>query len=238
MELWGDSISAQAAPYFTNLLGLSGKAIGRTHTFPGTALCDWISGIRSELNPLNGSGFRPDAAVIQFSGDAFTPCMRGPNGVAYSGQALLDKYAADSGTVIALAARAKIPVYFVSTPISRAEAALGYVGDTPFGVMFSRLPARYPGGTARFIDAARAVERSGHYSDTLPCAAGETCTGRWPDGTPTVVVREADGGHFCPVKEVPDGDPLGLTKCPVYMPGAERFMRAITSRVLRDFGLA
>ena len=100
-----------------------------------------------------------------------------------------------------MAAKARVPVYFASTPIYRAQASL-YVGDTPLGVMESKLPARNPGKGVRFIDAAQSVELNGHYTDTLPCLAGEKCTGRWPDGQFTVVVREADGGHFCPVKEV------------------------------------
>ena len=91
-------------------------------------------------------------------------------------------------------------MYFVSTPISRVQAAAGAVGNTPLGVMYSQLPARYPAfGLVRFIDGAAAVEWHGHYTDTLPCLPWETCTGHWPDGTPTVVVREADGlrWHRC-----------------------------------------
>ena len=63
----------------------------------------------------------------------------------------------DTAKAIALFAKARVPVYFASVPITRAEAALGYVGDTPLGKMYSRLPAQPPGGIARFIDAALAV---------------------------------------------------------------------------------
>ncbi len=238
VELWGDSISAQAAPDITFALDATGKAITTTHTFGGTAMCDWFSDMTNEINPANPSGFHPQVAIIQFSGDAFTPCMKDANGVAYSGQALVNKYAADSATAIALFSKAGIPVFFVSTPISRGQAAQGAVGNTPFGFMFATLPARFPAGhLVQFIDAAQAVEWQGHYSDTLPCQAGETCTGTWPDGTKTVVVREADGTHFCPVKEVPvDGGPS--TTCPVPMPGAERYARAIATPILQAFSLS
>jgi hypothetical protein len=102
--------------------------------------------------------------------------------------------------------------------------------------MFSQLPTRYPeGGLVRFIDGAAAVEWHGHYTDTLPCLPWEKCTGRWPDGTPTVVVREADGTHFCPVKEVPIPNGGGFTQCPVYMGGATRYALAIAGPILRDF---
>jgi hypothetical protein len=234
VEVWGDSIAGQASPYISFYLGLSGKVTTRIHTFPGTALCDWFSDMRSELT--SPAGFHPQAVVIQFSGDAFTPCMKQPSGVAYSGQALINKYASDSAYVISLFTRVHVPVYFVSTPISRAQAAQGDVGNTPLGVMFSQLPARFPaGGLVRFIDGAAAVEWHGHYTDTLPCAPWETCTGHWPDGTPTVVVREVDGTHFCPVKEVPV--PGGFTRCPVYMGGAARYALAISGPVLRDLHL-
>lgn len=235
VELWGDSISQQSGPYFKFFLGLSHKATGQTHTFPGTALCDWLPDMKRELDPANKAGFHPQAAVIEFSGVAYTKCMRNSAGVPYTGQALINKYAADSAKAIALFAKARVPVYFASVPITRAESAQGYVGDTPLGKMYSRLPAEHPGGIARFIDAALAVEWHGHYTATLPCAAGETCTGRWPDGTKTVVVREADGRHFCPVAEVPSGNSFGWLICPVGMPGAKRYMIAITGRVLHDF---
>jgi hypothetical protein len=237
VELWGDSISAQAAPDITFALDATGKAITTTHTYPGTAMCDWFSDMSSEINPANPSGFHPQVAIIQFSGDAFTPCMKNASGVAYSGQALVNKYASDSATAIALFSKAGVPVFFVSTPISRGQAAQGAVGNTPFGFMFAKLPARFPAGhLVQFIDAAQAVEWHGHYSDTLPCEAGEACTGTWPDGTKTVVVREADGTHFCPVKEVPlDGGPS--TTCPVPMPGAQRYARAIATPILQAFSL-
>jgi hypothetical protein len=239
VEVWGDSIAAQASPYISFYLDLSGKVTTRLHTFPGSAMCDWFPDMRNELNPANPAGFHPQAVIIQFSGDAFTPCMKNASGVPYSGQALVNKYASDSAYVISLFTHAHVPVYFVSTPISRGQAAQGYVGNTPFGVMFSQLPARYPaGGLVRFIDGAAAVEWHGHYSDTLPCLPWETCTGHWPDGTKTVVVREADGTHFCPVKEVPIPDGGGLTQCPVYMGGAARYAMAIAGPVLKDFHLS
>jgi hypothetical protein len=235
VEVWGDSIAGQASPYISFYLGLSGKATARVHTFPGTAMCDWFNDMRSEL--ASPTGFHPQAVVIQFSGDAFTPCMKNAAGVALTGQALVNKYQQDSAGVISLFTRVHVPVYFVSTPISRAQAAQGYVGNAPVGVLFSKLPRIYPaGGLTRFIDGAAAVEWQGHYTDTLPCAPWETCTGHWPDGTKTVVVREADGVHFCPVREVPDGS--GFTKCPVYMGGATRFALAISGRVLHDFHLS
>jgi hypothetical protein len=226
VEVWGDSIAYQAAPYINYFIDASGKAHARTHVFPATAICDAISDIRSELDPHNPNGYHPNRIVLVYSGVALYPCMKDANGVPLAGQALIDKYAADARTVIAIAAQVHVPVYFASTPIFKQDAAR-YVNDTPLGVMYSTLPAAFPGGMVRFIDAALSVEWHGHYTDTLPCLPFEHCTGRWPDGVPDVVVRESDGKHFCPVPEF-------FFNCPVPMPGAMRYGAAITSRVLAD----
>ena len=235
VEMWGDSISAQASPYINYFLGLSGKATSRLHTYGGTALCDWIPDMRSELNPANPLGFHPQAVIIQFSGDAFTTCMHDAHGLALTGQALVDKYAADAAVAIAMFAKAKVPVYFVAAPMSQSQSLL-YTNLTPMGVMFSRLPARFPAGNlVRYIDGATPLEWHGKFSFTLPCLTWETCTGRWPDGTKTVVVRQADGTHFCPVTERVNPD--GSRTCPVPMMGAQRFALAISGPLSRDFHL-
>ncbi len=232
MEVWADSIMAQAAPYFGFFIGLTGHGVAREHAFGGSALCDWFPDMRSEIDPSNPNGFHPQIAVIQFSGDAFTPCMHDANGVALEGQALINKYEADSATAIAMFTSAKIPVYFVSTPISRGQAAQGYTAN-PLEPMFSKLPVLYKNNPlVRFANAATAVELNGHYTDTLPCEKGETCTGHWPDGTPTVIVRQADGAHFCPVQEIMVN---GATSCPAAMPGAKRYVLAIIARIAQDF---
>jgi hypothetical protein len=226
VEVWGDSLAYQAGPYINYFFDASGRTVSRTHVFAATAICDWIPDIRNELNPHNPSGYHPNRIVLVFSGVALYPCMDGPNGVPLSGQALINKYQADARTVIAIASAVHVPVYFASTPIFKQDANL-YVGDTPLGVMYSQLPAAFPGGIVRFIDSAQSVEWQGHYTDTMPCQSFEHCTGRWPDGTPTVVVRESDGKHFCPVAEL-------FFNCPVPMPGAMRFGASITTKVLAD----
>jgi hypothetical protein len=229
VEFWGDSLGYQAAPYINYFVDATGKAVSRTRVFPGTSLCDDLSDIRHELDPANHAGFHPQAVVLEFSGVALYPCMLDAHGEPLAGQAILDKYVADTATAIATTTRAHVPIYFVSPPIYREDAAK-YVDTTPLGKLYSALPARYPGGLVRYIDAATAVELHGHYTDTLPCLYFEHCTGRWPDGTKTVVVREADGRHFCPAKEI-------FFDCPVPSPGAMRYAAALTSPVLHDFGI-
>ena len=170
--------------------------------------------------------------MLQFSGNAYTSCMQ-ERGVPLAGDQLVAKYRGDVMTAIGLAQAAHATVYVASSPIPGSAARL-YTGQTPLGVMYSQLPADYP-GLVRFIDAATPLEWQGKFTATLPCAAGETCTGRWPDGTKTVVVRQSDGMHFCPV---PVRVVLGVTDpCPVYSPGASRFAAALAAPVIRDFDL-
>jgi hypothetical protein len=124
-------------------------------------------------------------------------------------------------------------VYFASSPIPGFEADL-YTGQTPLGTMYSQLPPGY-GNSVRFLDAADPLEWQGKYTSTLPCEPTETCTGQWPDGTKTVVVRQSDGTHFCPV---PVRVIRGLTDpCPVYSPGAARFAAALADPIIRDYDL-
>jgi hypothetical protein len=227
IEVYGDSLAYQAIPYLNYFFGNSGRVNTKNQIFPATAICDWTKTIGREVDPRNTAGYHPNAIVMIFSGVALYPCMTDAHGVALSGQALIDKYESDARIAIMYAYAAHIPIYFASTPILKADADK-YVGDTPLGEMFKSLSGQFPGGLVRFIDAAQAVEWLGHYTDTMPCAAFEHCTGRWPDGTRTVVVRAADGIHFCPVPEI-------FFDCPTAMPGAMRFAAAITKPVLTDF---
>jgi hypothetical protein len=204
----------------------------KTQVFGGTAICDWLPIISAELNPRNRAGFHPQVVVMQFSGNAWTPCMQ-QNGVPLAGDQLVMRYRADAMTAISLAQAAGATLYFASSPITAFEAQM-YTGQTPLGTMYAQLAAAYA-GTARFIDGANPLELQGKFTTTLPCQTGETCTGHWADGTPTVVVRQSDGVHFCPVTvAVVRGVPA---TCPVYSPGAERFAQAMATPVIRDFDL-
>jgi hypothetical protein len=225
VEYFGDSLAYQAAPYINYFFGAGGVHT-KEQVFAATSICDWIPTIGRDLDPRNAAGYHPNAIVLVFSGVTVFPCMKDAHGFPLTGQALLNKMYSDAKIVISFAYRAHVPVYFASTPIEAPDANK-YVGDTPLGQMYSRLPGLYPGGLVRFIDAAQSVEWKGHYTTTMPCAVFEHCSGHWPDGTPTVVVRSTDGVHFCPVAEI-------FFNCPTSMPGAMRFAAAITKPVITD----
>jgi hypothetical protein len=232
VELWGDSLSWQSASYWTPKMTAGHHATVRTRVFGGTAPCDWLPDLKSELNPANRSGFHPQVVVLQFVGNAWTPCMS--NGtVAMSADEIISKYRGDLLTAIGIAQSAHATIYLASSPIPGFQASV-YSGQTPMGTMYSQLAAAYP-GTVRFLDGATPLEWKGKYTATLPCGPGETCTGRWADGTSTVIVRQSDGIHFCPVTvQVVRGVP---SMCPVYSPGAARFAAALADPIVRDYDL-
>ena len=236
VEIWGDSLVQQTADYLRFFFQVSGKVTLTVHAFGGTAICDWLPDMRKELSSSDPTAFHPQVAVLAFNGDTGTPCMSDLAGNQLLGQTLVQKYLDDSAKAVDLFTRAKVPVYFVTDPLDSVTNFV-YVDFTQIGQLFEQMPKRHPaGGLVRWIDAASPLELDGHFTFTLPCQPWETCTGTWPDGTKTVVVRQADGMHFCPVTQLLDASGHGY--CPTTMPGATRYAMAISEPVLRDLRLA
>jgi hypothetical protein len=98
--------------------------------------------------------------------------------------------------------------------------------------MYREVAAGHP--RARYIDAGAAVLDHGRYTTTLPCLAGEPCTGGTDSlGRAVNVVRSPDGQHLCPSEEKP---PAGSNQpCAVWSSGAYRFAMAMANAVAADF---
>ena len=71
MDLFGDSLGFQAAPYFNMFFAQTHDYAVSDYTYGGTATCDWLSTMAV------AAAERPQAALLVFSGNAFTPCMNG-----------------------------------------------------------------------------------------------------------------------------------------------------------------
>ncbi len=71
IALYGDSLASESGQDFAFLASHSGASV-RVRTFPGTAPCDFLTTMAADA-----SDWQPTAAVLAFSGDAFTPCMAG-----------------------------------------------------------------------------------------------------------------------------------------------------------------
>jgi hypothetical protein len=227
VSLYGDSLAFQAQDSFKQALTRAGPVSVQTFTFGGTAICDWFTRMRTDAETR-----RPEAVVVEFSGNAFTPCMRDDAGQPLAGASKLEKYRADAQEVIDIFSAVGAQIYLVGAPISRAEAEAQSADWNQLNSLYATIPDRRPDVT--YVDAGGAVEDHGAYTDALPCLADEPCSGGTDAlGRRVNVVRAPDGVHFCPNAS---GAVLGVTAdCPVWSSGAFRYGRAMAAPVVADF---
>jgi hypothetical protein len=212
VDLFGDSLGYQAEPYLDLFFAETGNYTVSNNTYGGTATCDWLSKMATAATE------RPQAAVLVFSGNAFTPCM---DGVALRSPRYYDLYTTDTEQAIGIFNAVGAHVFLVGTPIDESSVA----GWDRLDGIYRQLAQSNPLAVT-YVDAGAAVEsRSGGFTWQLPCMRMEPSCG----ANGTNVVRSPDGIHFCP-----DGSPatVGVTgPCDEYSSGAFRFAIAIVSAV-------
>jgi hypothetical protein len=213
IALYGDSLVSEAGQDFAILARRAGAAV-QVRTFPGTSPCDFFASMKTTARQ-----WHPTVAVLAFTGDAFTAC----NGEIQVGTAKYFRtYRTEIGTALSIFRSAGARVVLVGQPAD-ASARLTKNGKK-LNQLFVTIAKANPGVT--YDDAGRAVTANGRFTWTLPCLAGQPCTG--PHGTD--VVRGPDGVHFCPNgKTTPDD---GLEQCDVFSSGALRFASAMLNAVL------
>jgi hypothetical protein len=216
VALFGDSLAWEAQGYFSALVRASGDT-ALTYTRRGTAVCDWLSEMRTVE-----ARFRPRAVELEFSGNSLTTCMRGytpPSGVYFS------KYRADTLTAISVFEAGGAHVFLIGAPINRDDTSVRNWDQ--LNGEYSAIAEADPTHVT-YVDAGTAVEGPGHtFTATLPCLLDEPCTGPIVKGVPSNIVRAPDGGHFCPVEKDPVLGIIG--PCPVYSSGAYRYAFAMVS---------
>jgi hypothetical protein len=211
VDLFGDSLGYQAAPY-VNLFFETGHYTVSNNTFGGTATCDWLSRM------VAAAAGHPQAAVLVFSGNAFTPCM---GGVTVRSLQYYDLYLAYTEQAIRIFAAVGAHVFLVGTPIDESSAA----GWDRLDDIYRLLAQAYP-LSVTYVDAGAAVESpGGGFTWQLPCMSIEPSCG----ANGTNVVRSPDGIHFCPNGNAANWGVTG--PCDEYSPGAFRFALAIVSAV-------
>jgi hypothetical protein len=216
VALFGDSLSWEAQPYYTDLIHATGETVLTYDSHGGTAICDWLDRMREVETQYN-----PKAVDIQFSGNALTPCMAG---YAPPSEAYYQKYRSDTLTAINIFAPSGAHIYLIGAPISRSQQESEPNWDA-LNKQYASIAAADPQHVT-YVDAGAAVEGPGHtYTDTLPCLPVEPCEGPVVAGVPSNVVRAPDGGHFCPVKTADTNGVIG--GCPVYSSGAYRYADAM-----------
>jgi len=223
--LYGDSLAWEARDPFQNALLAAGVGHVTTETFGGTAICDWLTRMRQDEVDT-----QPDAVVVEFSGNALTPCMKDRTGHGLTGEAYFEKYTEDTRSVVQIFGPTL--VYFIGAPISRRADELGDSTVERLDAIIREVVANHP--SARFVDAGAAVTDHGRWRATLPCLPEEPCAsaGHPPRQSVDEVVRAPDGAHFCPVARPAVGGVIG--GCPVWSSGAYRFGTAMADRIPLD----
>ncbi len=211
--LYGDSLASEAAQDFAYLGGASGATV-LVHTYPGVAVCDFIPTMAADAQSL-----QPTAAVLAFSGDAFTPCMAG---YTLGTPQYYAKYSQDVQSAIDIFRGMGTAVVLVGLPLDQSAGLSQNV--VALNQVFESLAHSNTG--VSFDDAGEAVMAKGAFTFTLPCLSFEPCTG--PTGTD--VVRAPDGIHFCPNGQTALTGYFEI--CDVYSSGAFRFASAMLGPAL------
>jgi acetyl esterase/lipase len=223
--LYGDSLASEAQTHFKVALASAGITDVHARTFGGTALCDWLDEMRVDAVDL-----RPSVAVIEFSGNAFTPCMQDSSGAPLRGDAYYAKYHADAVEALRTFSATNTRVILVGAPVSRRAVEERRRDAGRLNALYASLATV---GGAEYAHAGAAVLDRGRFTAALECLPAEPCTGGTDaSGTPINAVRAPDGVHFCPAAlEAIDGV---TGECPVWSSGAFRFGTAMADSVVAD----
>ena len=204
VALWGDSLAWEAQDDFSADVTAAGGTSLLLHTYGGTAPCDWLSDIRKQSR-----SWHPTVAVLAFSGNAGTACMKGRD--------VDTAYRADVRAAVARLTRDGAKVLLVDAP-PRSDQAVDAAGLTQLDQVWRTIAAEEPDTTV--VAAGRAVtDPAGRFATRLPCGPGDPC----PPGAGQVTVRSPDGVHFCPIEQPP------MTRCPVPSAGAARYAHAMAA---------
>jgi hypothetical protein len=212
VDLFGDSLGYQAEPYLDTFFAWTHNYTVSNYTYGGTATCDWLSTMAV------AAAERPQAVLLVFSGNAFTPCM---HGVTPRSPQYYDLYTTYTKQAIGIFSAVGAHVFLVGTPVDESSAA----GWDHLDDIYRQLAQANP-LTVTYEDAGASVETAtGGFAWALPCMSIEPSCGH--DGTN--VVRSPDGAHFCPNGISANRGVTG--PCDEYSPGAFRFALAMVSAV-------
>lgn len=219
VAVFGDSLAWETQPYYDALIHADREIPHTYDTFGGTAICDWFQRMRDVE-----AQYHPQAVELEFSGNNLTPCMKGYE--LYTSD-YYKKYRADTLTAIDIFKPGGAHVYLIGAPITKKQ--LTVPNWNTLNQQYAAIAAADPNHVT-YVNAGSAVEGpGGTFTVTLPCLAGQPCTGPTIGGVPSNVVRSTDGTHFCPAKE---GDVHGVVeRCTVYSSGAYRFASAMVNAV-------
>lgn len=212
VDLFGDSLGYQAEPYLDMFFAQTHNYTVSNYTYGGTATCDWLRTMAI------AAAERPQAALLVFSGNAFTPCM---DGVSLRSPQYYDLYTSYTKQAIGIFSAVGAHVFLVGTPVDESSVA----GWDHLDNIYRQLARTNP-LTVTFVDAGASVETAaGGFTWALPCMSIEPSCGLGG----TNLVRSPDGVHFCPHGTSASKGVTG--PCDEYSPGAFRFALAMVGAV-------
>jgi hypothetical protein len=183
VAVFGDSLVLQSWSYVQRIAGDRGQAF-TGGAYGGTALCDWLAGIRTTL-----TRDEPAALVLAFAGNNLTPCTLSPSGERQYGAALVTRYRADVVRAVTEANRSHTRVFVVGPAAMRDARWNDHA--TRLRKMLRTVAAHHRGVT--YLDAHAVLSPDGFRaqgpclsfeSEALGCHAG------------SIVVRNRDGVHL------------------------------------------
>jgi hypothetical protein len=221
--LYGDSLADQASPYFVKAVEQSPEVTARVAAWDGTAPCDWLPAMAEAARSRSVS-----VAVLDFSGNSITPCMRG---APYRSARYYQKYFDDVTTAAEAFVRDGTKVVLVGAPQSLKQYLHGGTGWNRLNRILAGIAAAHPDGVS-YDDAGRAVMVDGHYTWAMPCRSDEQCDDEPVRGEN--IVRAPDGFHFCPTGQTAVHG--YVPPCAAYMSGAFRYGLDMADAALRALG--
>jgi hypothetical protein len=221
--LYGDSLADQASPYFVRAVEQTPDVTARVSAWDGTAPCDWLPAMAEAARSRTVA-----VAVIDFSGNSITPCMKG---APYLSAEYYKKYLDDVTSAATAFVRDGAKVVLVGAPQSYKQYVHGGTQWNRLNQTLAGIAASGPDGVS-YDDAGRAVMVDGHFTWAMACRSDEPCLGQPAEGEN--IVRAPDGFHFCPTgqKAVRGYVP----PCATYMSGAFRYGLDMADAALRALG--
>jgi hypothetical protein len=186
---------------------------------PGAALCDYRDTIVAAIERRTF-----DVIAMEFSGNGFTECAKGPGGGFLEHEALLSRYRFDAEAVASAADHEPVVLIWVGAPSPWIVGPDTDVRNAMIESVYRPLADKHR-NTISYAHLAVYSEMGMPVRSKSCLAEDETCT----DGY--VVVRSPDGVHFCPAPESNPSKP-----CPVWSSGAYRYGAAIAASISGLYG--
>ena len=219
IEVFGDSLGWQAGSYLARDFRKT-TIVNESHLYPGTSVCDWLPAIE-KLTTSDA----PNVAVLEFIGNVST-C----DGSVTSPTALASAYKADLTKAITTLLGVGVR-YVIVDEGPRAHCTLyAYcVAQPNLHAAFVQVVTSFNSSYVIYAGLAdRAVETpDGKFAQSLKCLAAESRAKFCARGA-QIIVRSADGVHFCPVSDQAQGK---MTPCPIYASGAYRFAAGLAKTI-------